>query len=124
MTSSAYPYGDVTPDGKPKTGDSANFGLFKNNWYMLRQYCSRFAGQTEAQWNNGAALNNNAKGAIQCQQEMIAKLGRTQFYIGQRGSGGAAGGADYGHAVDYIYDYLKEGHTTDNQATYYTLHPV
>ena len=84
-------------------GDSANFGLFKNNWYMLRKYCSRFAGQTEAQWNNGAALNNNAKGAIQCQQEMIAKLGRTQFYIGQRGYGGGAGGADYGHAVDYIY---------------------
>lgn len=91
---------------------------------MLRQYCTRFKGQSESQWKNGAVLNHNPKAAIQCQQEMIAKLGRTKFYVGQRGVGGAAGGHDYGRAVEYIYNYLKAGHSKDNMATFYNLHAV
>jgi hypothetical protein len=31
-----YPYGDN------KSGDAANFGIFKQNWFMLRNACSRF----------------------------------------------------------------------------------
>ena len=31
MSGTSYPLGDLLPDGTPKTGDSANFGLFKNN---------------------------------------------------------------------------------------------
>jgi hypothetical protein len=50
MEASDYAYGDG------KTEDSANFGIFKNNWYMIRTSCSQFSGQTEAEWNNGAAL--------------------------------------------------------------------
>jgi hypothetical protein len=50
MEASDYAYGDG------KTEDSANFGIFKNNWYMIRTACSQFSGQTEADWNNGAAL--------------------------------------------------------------------
>jgi hypothetical protein len=47
-----YTYGDG------KTEDAANFGLFKQNWGMLRVCATRYglAGQTEAQWNNGALL--------------------------------------------------------------------
>lgn len=44
--------------GDGKTGDAANFGLFKVNWGMLRICASRagFVGQSESQWNNGAKL--------------------------------------------------------------------
>lgn len=45
-----YAYGDN------KQNDSSNFGIFKQNWGMLRVCCSRFKGQSEANWNNGAVL--------------------------------------------------------------------
>lgn len=32
-----YPFGDKLPDGTPKTGDAANFGVYKMNWYMIKQ---------------------------------------------------------------------------------------
>ena len=31
LSASAYRFGDQYPNGRPKTGDAANFGLFKNN---------------------------------------------------------------------------------------------
>jgi hypothetical protein len=47
-----YAYGDN------KVDDAANFGLFKQNWGMLRVCASRagFVGQSTAEWNNGARL--------------------------------------------------------------------
>jgi hypothetical protein len=54
--------GNVTPSdnlqGDGKTGDAANFGLFKQNWGMLRVCASRagFAGQAASSWNNGAKV--------------------------------------------------------------------
>lgn len=52
MDTSSYPYGDG------KTYDSACFGLFKQNWGMLRVCAYRygFAGMSAAQWNEGAML--------------------------------------------------------------------
>lgn len=35
MSGTAYPLGDLMPNGQPKTDDSANFGLFKNNCMPL-----------------------------------------------------------------------------------------
>lgn len=32
-----YPFGDVYPNGILKTGDAANFGIYKMNWYMIQQ---------------------------------------------------------------------------------------
>src|ERR1700691_527795 len=39
---SNYPFGDVTADKPPvpKTGDAANFGIYKMNWYMIQQLSS------------------------------------------------------------------------------------
>lgn len=45
-----YAYGDN------KQQDSANFGIFKQNWGLLRECCSRFKGQPQSNWNNGAVL--------------------------------------------------------------------
>lgn len=52
MDTSSYPYGDG------KTYDAANFGLFKQNWGMLRVCAYRYglAGESAAQWNDGALL--------------------------------------------------------------------
>ena len=50
LSGTAYAYGDG------KTGDSANFGLFKNNWYMIRTSCSQFKNGTADNYNAGAVL--------------------------------------------------------------------
>ncbi|KAL6230949.1 hypothetical protein BDW75DRAFT_233999 [Aspergillus navahoensis] len=51
--------GGIYGDGK--TYDAANFGLFKQNWGMLRVCASRygFAGQSQGDWNNGALLKTS-----------------------------------------------------------------
>ena len=50
LTLLKYAYGDN------KQNDAANFGIFKQNWGMLRVCCSRFRGQPQSNWNNGAVL--------------------------------------------------------------------
>lgn len=45
-----YTYGDG------KSGDSANFGVFKQNWFMLYTCSSVFSGQGSGDWKNGAKL--------------------------------------------------------------------
>ncbi|MCJ1365340.1 hypothetical protein MMC16_004461 [Acarospora aff. strigata] len=124
---SDYPFGDVYPakDGKPakpKTGDAANFGLFKNNWGQIRRHCSQFKGQSQAQWRNGAFLNTHDVSAIRCQHEQIKALGVDTFFQNQRGVPGE--GPDYAKGVDYIKNYLNQGHLTDNFVTFYNLHAV
>lgn len=42
--------------GDGKTGDSTNFGIFKQNWYMLRHSASEFLGETVDQVDDGAIL--------------------------------------------------------------------
>jgi len=78
MQASSYPYGDS------KTGDSANFGIFKQNWYMLRTSCSYFEGQTASQWNDGAALNSNLSEDVSCINQSQSHYGLTLWFAGQR----------------------------------------
>lgn len=63
--SSNYPYGDN------KSGDSACFGPFKNNWFMIRTACSAFnsKGYTSDDYGQGAQLNSNDRLALQCWHE-------------------------------------------------------
>ena len=42
--------------GDGKTGDATNFGIFKQNWMMLRQSASEFKGETAQQIDDGAIL--------------------------------------------------------------------
>jgi hypothetical protein len=46
----------ITPTGDGKDGDGTNFGIFKQNWYILRHSASEFLGQTVAEVANGAIL--------------------------------------------------------------------
>ena len=77
MTTS-YAYGDN------KTYDAANFGIFKQNWLMLRTACSTFRGQTQAQWNNGAALNTNLSADISCRHQAQTYYGHDRWFAGHR----------------------------------------
>jgi hypothetical protein len=65
-----YPFGDQSPGGVPKIGDAANFGIFKMNWYMIRQCPSAMAilGSQPAStaWKTvGATINSNPTLATQ-----------------------------------------------------------
>ncbi|KAJ0419876.1 hypothetical protein BJY00DRAFT_313580 [Aspergillus carlsbadensis] len=80
-----YVYGDA------KTYDAANFGLFKQNWGMLRVCATRygFAGQTEAEWNNGAVLNSNIYADVASRWDCQEYYGVDTWFAGHRN--GASG---------------------------------
>ncbi|KAI4251807.1 MAG: hypothetical protein LQ352_004653 [Teloschistes flavicans] len=40
------------PAGNNKADDSAELGVYRNNWYMLRTYCNRFQGASPGDWYN------------------------------------------------------------------------
>ncbi|KAL5356078.1 hypothetical protein BJX96DRAFT_171271 [Aspergillus floccosus] len=80
MNTSHYPYGDG------KTYDAANFGLFKQNWGMLRLCAHRygFAGKTEAQWNDGALLNSNVYADVASRWDCQEYYGYDKWFAGHR----------------------------------------
>ncbi|KAF4764672.1 hypothetical protein N7455_010595 [Penicillium solitum] len=73
-----YTYGDG------KTGDGTNFGVFKQNWYMLRNSASEFLGQTVAQVSNGAILNSDLKKDIQARHDGENHFGYEIWFSGHR----------------------------------------
>ncbi|RII07894.1 hypothetical protein CUC08_Gglean008872 [Alternaria sp. MG1] len=73
-----YAYGDN------KQNDAANFGIFKQNWGMLRVCCSRFKGQSQSSWNNGAVLNSNLNADVQCLNECQSYYGQNKWIAGHR----------------------------------------
>ncbi|KIQ61562.1 hypothetical protein TR51_19630 [Kitasatospora griseola] len=80
---SNYAYGDN------KSGDAANFGIFKQNWMMLRAGCSQFSGQSQSQYNNGAALNSNLSQDVSCLHQSQSHYGLDTWFAGHRN--GASG---------------------------------
>ncbi|KAL2839498.1 hypothetical protein BJY01DRAFT_219226 [Aspergillus pseudoustus] len=80
-----YVYGDA------KTQDAANFGLFKQNWGMLRVCATRygFAGQSEANWNNGAVLNSNVYADVASRWDCQNHYGTDLWFAAHRN--GASG---------------------------------
>jgi hypothetical protein len=96
MEASSYPYGDS------KTGDSANFGIFKQNWYMLRTSCGQFEGQTAGDYNDGAVLNSNLSEDVSCINQSQSHYGISQWFAGQRD--GQSGLSDPGQSVITEYE--------------------
>jgi len=78
-----YTYGDG------KSGDSANFGIMKQNWGMLRVCSTQFKGQTAANYNNGAILNSNLGDDITARHDCQSYYGENVWFAGHRdGSAG------------------------------------
>jgi hypothetical protein len=82
---------DTAPNGCPycangdnKAGDAANFGIFKQNWFMLRAACDQFRGQSTSQWNNGAALNSNLSADVSCLHQSQNHYGIDRWFGGHR----------------------------------------
>jgi hypothetical protein len=95
-----YAYGDY------KTDDASNFGIFKQNWGMLRTACTLFQGQSQPQWNNGAVLNSNLNADILCRRQSEAYYGLNRWFAGHRnGSTGLANPntADIKAYMDAVY---------------------
>ena len=46
-------------------------------------------------------------------------MSQADWFVGQRGCGD---GGDYGNAINFILNFLNQGHLTDDQITYYQLH--
>ncbi|KAJ5492452.1 hypothetical protein N7453_010549 [Penicillium expansum] len=85
MNTGHYPYGDA------KTYDAANFGLFKQNWGLLRVCASRygFVGKSESQWNDGAILNSNVYADVASRWDCQNYYGYDKWFAGHRN--GASG---------------------------------
>jgi len=120
---SNYTYGDG------KTGDAANFGFMKNNWYMYRTAVSNFKGQSSSQYNNGAVANNNYPNAINFCNQCISYFGWTQFWEVQRGGQGRLGNwnsdtAEYYNAVNWTYQEVNNNNAWHNDTRYWVDVPA
>ncbi|KAJ5222424.1 uncharacterized protein N7469_008664 [Penicillium citrinum] len=73
-----YTYGDG------KTGDSTNFGIFKQNWYMLRHSASEFLGKSAVQVDEGAILNTDLDKDIKARHDGEEKFGFDVWFAGHR----------------------------------------
>ncbi|KAL8689858.1 MAG: hypothetical protein Q9218_004567, partial [Villophora microphyllina] len=67
--------------GNGKTDDSAEIGVYRNNWYMLRTYCDHFKGAAKGDWSNlGQQAHNDVGIATACQVQLWNTLGADQFF--------------------------------------------
>ncbi|KAL1799661.1 hypothetical protein ACET3X_000003 [Alternaria dauci] len=73
-----YAYGDN------KVDDAANFGIFKQNWGVLRVCCDSFKGQPQSDWNNGALLNSDLEADVSCLKQCQSHYGLRTWLAGHR----------------------------------------
>jgi hypothetical protein len=110
-----YIYGDG------KTGDAANFGIFKQNWLMIRSSWSPFVTLGAADYNRGAALNTSLSLDIQVLHASQANYGNL-WWAGHRngatglGTPGTLDIALYREAVTWIENQMSSNsaHLTDD----------
>ncbi|KAI9304524.1 hypothetical protein BJ944DRAFT_266703 [Cunninghamella echinulata] len=101
-----YKYGDG------KTYDSANFGIFKQNWFMLRTSVNKFKQYTKDDYNNGAVLNRHLRQDIKARQASQKYYGADKWFGGHRnGETGLKNPYtsdinDYKNGVNWIHDQL------------------
>ncbi|KAL2842388.1 hypothetical protein BJY01DRAFT_249071 [Aspergillus pseudoustus] len=106
-----YTYGDG------KTGDATNFGIFKQNWMMLRTSTTQFEGLTEADVDQGAVLNSDLTADITDRHESQDYYGYDTWCAGHRN--GATGLSDpdtddintYKSAIEWIQEQIDSDET-------------
>ncbi|KAG0739133.1 hypothetical protein G6F57_011750 [Rhizopus arrhizus] len=106
--STDYAYGDN------KSGDAANFGIFKQNWFMLRTSASQFKGQPASKSDTGAVLNKDLKADIKARQESQKFYGVDKWFGGHRNGESGLSNPDtqditnYKNGVTWIHDQLAK----------------
>jgi hypothetical protein len=109
-----YAYGDG------KTGDAANFGVFKQNWYMLRTSVPQYESYGSSAWNAGAALNSNLNWDIQCLHDGQNHYGIYKWFAGHRdgpsglNNPGTTDINNYRNAIYWIQSQINNGHQKDD----------
>ena len=73
-----YTYGDG------KTGDAANFGIFKQNWFMIRHSVSEYKSCTASQYSWADVLNSNLSWDIKCLHTCQNYYGLSKWFGGHR----------------------------------------
>ncbi|KAL8887129.1 MAG: hypothetical protein Q9205_005915 [Flavoplaca limonia] len=110
--------------GNNKVDDSAEIGVYRNNWHMLRDHCDHFAGAGPSEWKSrGQELHDDVVLATKCQRQLWSKLGESTYFGLQRGGASNPGaGVEYGNYCHKYLDFIqKGGHLSDNMATYYNV---
>ncbi|KAJ5184608.1 hypothetical protein N7491_007521 [Penicillium cf. griseofulvum] len=125
MTSD-YTYGDG------KTGDGTNFGIFKQNWYMLRTSASEFLDESTEQVKDGAILNSDLGKDIKARHEGEEHYGYEIWFSGHRN--GATGvqnpGTDdiktYMNGVAWIQEQIESDpkYQTDDTRFWVNVTPI
>jgi len=107
MQADSYPYGDG------KTDDSANFGIFKQNWYMIRSAVPKYNNLKASDYNTGAALNQDLSWDVQVLQMSQQFYGIDVWFGGQRDGQTGISNPDttdinnYKNAVYWIRDQIN-----------------
>lgn len=78
--------------GDGKVQDAANFGIFKQNWGMIRACSPQFGGLGAEDFNTGAALNDDLRQDIQALNACQELFGLERWFGGHRN--GATGLAE------------------------------
>ncbi|KAJ2973478.1 hypothetical protein NUW58_g8925 [Xylaria curta] len=120
--------------GDNKQNDAANFGLFKQNWGMLRVCAGRagFMGQSQANWNNGARLNFDVYADVAARWDCQGHYGYDLWFAGHRN--GASGLANpytpdintYKSAVQWIQRQIdgNPSHKSDDIRFWVDVTPI
>jgi hypothetical protein len=133
MSTADYLLGDVDGIGRPKTGDAANFGIFKQNWMMIRQTVPQFMGLGPGDWTRGGALNMDLRLDVDTLHESQLRYGLAgPWWAGHRN--GATGLAkpetsdivNYRHAVENIQRRIiaNPAYRTDNTRLWVYVPPI
>ena len=121
-----YTYGDG------KSGDAANFGIFKQNWHMIRQSVSQYSGYGANEYNAGAALNSNLGWDIQIRHAAHNKWGEYTWFAGHRNGETGLGNpntqdiANYRNAIYWIRDQINSDsrYRTDDTRFWVNVPPI
>ncbi|NUT93742.1 MAG: hypothetical protein HOY78_17155 [Saccharothrix sp.] len=121
-----YPYGDDKKD------DAANFGIFKQNWFMLRNACAHFRDQSTNQWHNGATLNTDLATDLTCLHQSQDFYGLTTWFAGHRNGETGIKNPDtddittYKTAIHWIRTQLDTtpANLTNNTRFWVDVHPI
>jgi hypothetical protein len=125
MSAAEYPYGDS------KQSDSANFGIFRQNWHMIRNSVPQYSSATAANYSWGSALNTNLSWDVQVLHASQTHFGARWFAGHRNGESGLLNpaGADisrYRNAVQWIFTELNlhPAYRTDDTRVYVDVPPI
>ncbi|KAI8330071.1 hypothetical protein BC941DRAFT_456933 [Chlamydoabsidia padenii] len=105
-----YTYGDG------KTGDAANFGIFKQGWFMIRSSTEEFKQYNATDYKKGTILNTNLKEDIKIRQESEKFYGIDKWFGGHRNGETGLNNPDtqdianYKNAVFWIQKQIESDH--------------